>query len=326
MSVYCVLVNWNGFRDTIECLATLLPVLQGNAGVIVCDNDSSDRSLDRIAEWALEHSPEWELVALDQAAVLRGVKPQTGKLYVIQNGANLGFAGGNNVGVRLALNDLACRYVWLLNNDTAVDANSLPAAVARMEEDATIGICGSTLLYHHNQQMVQALGGATYNRFSGKSRHIGAFAPLSAVPTDPAAAEKSMSYVVGAAMLVRREFIEQVGLMREDYFLYCEEIDWATRGQGRFRLGYAPESVVFHKEGATIGTSARGGSPLSVFYLFRNRLRYAWRFHRLFVPSVLFFCAVDVTKLALRRRWSQAFAALCGVLQFSPPVPVAKPR
>jgi len=242
------------------------------------------------------------------------------------NGANLGFAAGNNVGVRLAMRDPDCQFVWLLNNDTTVAPDALARVVARAESDPTIGLCGSTLVYHHNQQMVQAFGGATYNSFSGKSRHIGAFAPLSAVPTDPTETENRMSYVVGAAMLVRRAYLEQVGLMQEDYFLYYEEIDWATRGRSRFRLGYAPESVVFHKEGASIGTSAGGGSPLSLFYLYRNRVRYAWRYHRILVPSVLFFCAVDLAKLVVRRRWPQVFAALRGVLQFSPPLPSAKSR
>lgn len=314
MSAYCILLNWNGFRDTIECLASLLPVLEGDTGVIVCDNASSDGSTERIAEWALKHSPEWELVVLDHAALVRGVRPQTRKLYVIQNGSNLGFAGGNNIGISLALNDLACKYVWLLNNDTTVNANSLPAAVARMEEDSTIGICGSTLIYHHSQQMVQAFGGASYNRFSGKSRHIGAFAPLSAVPTDPTEIERAMSYVVGAAMLVRREYLEQVGLMEEGYFLYCEEIDWATRGKGRFRLGYAPNSYVFHKEGASIGTAASGGSALSTYYLFRSRVRFTARFYPELLAPVLGTCAWDIFKLLVKRKFHLVRAAWRGVL------------
>ena len=130
-----------------------------------------------------------------------------------------------------------------------------------------------------------------------------------------------MACVVGAAMLVSRAFLDTVGLMREDYFLFYEEMDWATRAAlpnpaGRlFRLGYAPRSVVFHKEGASIGTAASGGSALSLFYLFRNRLRFSWRFHRRYTPVVLVCALADVARLAARRRWPQAVAALRGVLQ-----------
>lgn len=321
-----VLLNWNGWRDTVACLESLFDDRATPCRVVVCDNDSHDESVAQLSVWGqIRFGNRFE--QMTRSDVGRGVSlRENTKLALIENGANLGFAAGNNVGVRLAMRSPDCQFVWLLNNDTTVAPDALARVVARAESDPSIGLCGATLIYHHNQQMVQAFGGATHNRFSGKSRHIGAFAPLSAVPIDPVETERRMSYVVGAAMLVRRAYLEQVGLMQEDYFLYYEEIDWATRGQGRFRLGYAPESVVFHKEGASIGTSAGGGSPLSLFYLFRNRVRYAWRFHRTFVPSVLFFCAVDLAKLVVRRRWRQAFSALRGVLQFSPPLPIAKSR
>lgn len=321
MSVYCVLLNWNGFRDTIECLTSLLPGLKANCGVIVCDNASSDGSAEEISKWALVHAPEWELIALGQAAVAHGVKPSPNKIYLVQNNTNMGFAGGNNVGIRLALNDLTCKYVWLLNNDTTVDANSLSAVVARAEEDATIGLCGSTLIYHHNQEMVQAMGGSTFNRFTGRSKHIGAFTALRDVPINPAATEQAMSYVVGAAMLVRRDYLEQVGLMQEDYFLYYEEIDWCTRGKGKFRLGYAPDSHVFHKEGASIGTAASGGSALSVYYLFRSRVRFTARFYPGLLGFVLAACAWDVFKFIVKRKFSLAQAATRGVLHLPRLVP-----
>ena len=127
-----------------------------------------------------------------------------------------------------------------------------------------------------------------------------------------------MSYVTGAAMLVSRAFIENTGLMEEGYFLYFEELDWAARGRCRFRLGYAPDSIVVHKEGASIGSKASGGSPLSMFYLFRNRIRFCRRFYPWFLPTVFVFSFLDVLKLAVRCRWPQAKAALGGCLQINP--------
>lgn len=324
MSAIVVLLNWNGWRDTLECLESLLPTLPADASVVVCDNASSDGSVAQICEWVVANAPDRGPVLLTRDDVRGGAVPRTGQVHIVENGGNLGFAGGNNSGVRLAMNDPACSYVWLLNNDTTVEMDTLPAAIARMEADPSIGVCGSTLMYYHEPDSVQAFGGAVYSRWTGRSRHLGAFARRADIPGSPRDVEAQMSYVVGASMLVRRAFIERVGYMREDYFLYCEEIDWATRGREHFRLGYAPESVVRHKEGATIGTSAAGGSPLSLFYLFRNRVRYAWRFHRAYVPSVLLFCALDIAKLVVRRRWPQAMAAVRGVMQFGGPIPIAR--
>lgn len=315
MKTYVVILNWNGWRDTVECLNSLLPVMGQDDAVVVCDNGSTDDSCNQLRDWVSARYPSWGPLFLTREEVMGGFVPESRRVFLVDNGANLGFAGGNNSGMQLAMNDPECRYVWLLNNDTTVDAMSLPAASSRMDADSSIGICGSTLMYFHEIDSVQALGGAVYSRWTGRSRHIGAFLSSARIPETPGEVEAQMSYVVGASMLVRREFIEQVGYMREDYFLYCEEIDWATRGQGKFRLGYAPQSRVLHKEGASIGTAASGGSPLSMFYLFRNRVRYAWRFHPAFIPSILFYCAIDIAKLLARRRWPLALAAMCGVVQ-----------
>ncbi|MFN7197106.1 MAG: glycosyltransferase family 2 protein, partial [Hylemonella sp.] len=322
--VAVVLLNWNGWRDTIECLESLFAEGATPCRVLVCDNASRDESLAQLLAWGQQRFGA-QCRSLTRADVEAGgqLGPDV-RLALIENGANLGFAAGNNVGIRLALRDPACQHVWVLNNDTVVQPDALQRALDRMAANPAIGLCGSTLLYFDEPQMVQAFGGAIYSRWSGRSRHVGAFKTLADVPADGRAVEPQFSYVVGAAMLASRAFLERVGLMREDYFLYCEEIDWATRGEAaNFRLGYAPSSVVLHKEGASIGTAASGGSPLSLYYLFRNRLRFAWRFHRLFMPTVLFFCLLDVAKLLLRARWPQARAAMRGLLQLPRPIAVA---
>jgi GT2 family glycosyltransferase len=106
-------------------------------------------------------------------------------------------------------------------------------------------------------------------------------------------------------------------MMQEDYFLYFEELDWATRGSGRFRLGYAPKSIVYHKEGASIGTDASGGSALSIYYLFRNRIRFTHRFAPAHLMTVLFASWWDILKLVGRGRVTLALAAFRGVMMLS---------
>lgn len=317
-----VVLNWNGWRDTLGCLDSLLASNPRPRRVIVCDNASRDDSCERIAQWGRDRLGAEGFARLSAAEAARAEACSAAlgaRVVLLENGANLGFAGGNNPGIRLALRDPACSHVWVLNNDTVVRPDALGQALARMRADPRIGLCGSTLIYHDEPHLVQAYGGASYSRWTGRSRHLGAFAAVEALPADGIEVEGSMAYVVGAAMLASRTFIETVGLMREDYFLYCEELDWATRGRERFRLGYAPASIVLHKEGASIGTTAQGGSPLSVYYLFRNRLRYTWRYYPVCLLSVIGFTLIDVARLARRRRWPQVAAALRGLLQWPQP-------
>lgn len=321
MKTYVILLNWNGWQDTIECLESLFQSTNAAFTAVVCDNDSKDDSMSHLTKWAKKQfdSNKWMQLTRDEAE--NTATPVHNKqLVLIQNGANLGFAGGNNVGVRMALRDPNCAFVWLLNNDTVVAPDALSQAVARMTADDHIGLCGSTLIYYHERDKVQALGGAIYSPLKGRSHHVGAFSLPANVPLSPLEIEKSLSYVIGAAMLVRRAFIEQIGLMREDYFLYFEEIDWATRGKKQFRLGYAPLSLVYHKEGASIGTSASGGSALSLYYLYKNRLKFTQRFYASYLPTVIVMSLWEVMKYTLKGRHIQALAALRGMAGFAPPV------
>ncbi|WP_353404248.1 glycosyltransferase family 2 protein [Duganella hordei] len=318
---FVIILNWNGWRDTLECVESLLGSTGVDLRVVVCDNASNDDSVTQLCLWADTRFGPLAWTEIDRLS--DQVRPSTDHTFVLlHNGGNLGFAGGNNPGIAYAMGDPACEYIWLLNNDTAVEPDALAQAITRMQQDAGIGLCGSTLVYYHQRDQVQAFGGARYSPAKGSSVHVGAFEPLSAIPVTPSVVEASLSYVIGAAMLVRRAFVEKVGLMTEDYFLYFEEIDWCTRGRDQFSLGYAPASVVYHKEGASIGTSASGGSTLSIYYLFKNRLRFTARFHARHLFTVIVYSLIDIAKFVYRHRWPQAYSALRGMLQ----LPRAQPK
>lgn len=334
-SCAAVVLNWNGWKDTLACVHSLLQAQPAPGRIVVCDNGSSDGSLARL-EAGLRAAVGASLICTSRSeAAALPVKqvaiPAAIEVWLVDIGSNLGYAGGNNVGLRLALRDLACTHFWILNNDTVVAPDALGQLLARMAARPGIGLCGSTLIYEHDRQLVQACGGSAYSRWSGRTRHLGAHSRVDAVPESAEAAEAveaEMACVVGAAMLARREWFDAAGLLAEDYFLYFEEIDWATRAARsgrRLDLGWAPRSKVFHKEGASVGTAASGGSPLSLYYLFRNRLRFAARFHAPFLPTVLASTIWDLAKLAARARWPQAAAALRGVLQMPPPRQDARP-
>lgn len=317
--VYVLIVNWNGWRDTIECLESVFSLDYSELRVIVCDNGSDDDSVARIIDWAkgqlpvtfpnrnslfpsngfsLVPKPISFHVMEKEEAEQGGDFTHDPDLILIRTGANLGFAGGNNVGLRFALakNDFA--YVWLLNNDTVVEKGALQALVSRMVDKPKAGMCGSTLALYSNPNRIQARGGGWYCKWLGLSWHLGQLSKVSnSVRTNHV--EKWMDYVVGASMLVSRSFLDAVGLMCEDYFLYFEELDWSLRGKDEFVLAYAPDSRVYHKVGRSIGTRSnpRHKSLICDYYTVRNRLIFTKRFF----PEAMPFVYISVfTALCVR--------------------------
>jgi hypothetical protein len=216
------------------------------------------------------------------------------RLILIQTNANLGYAGGNNVGLRycLARDDFA--YVWLLNNDTVVKEDALSFMVRRMKERPDAGICGSTLPFYGKPDTLWALGGATYNKWLARPSCIGLNRSASN-RINSIAVEQRMKYVAGASMLVSGSFLRNIGLMNEDYFLFFEELDWAVRAKGRYSLVYAPESIVYHKVGGS--TKKRKEDKidrrLEQYFMFRNSILFTFRHFAVALPLVAPFVTVS---------------------------------
>lgn len=257
-SVYIIILNYNGYQDTIECLESLRNLTYSNYTVVVCDNDSSDGSEKEILEWASQNRKIF-------------------RFKFLQTGHNLGFAGGNNVGIRYALANGA-DYIWLLNNDTTVESSALTFMVRYMEDNKNIGVCGSRLLSYYDHDQIAGLGG-WYNPVFGTSGHILYKNDLT-----------KLAYIIGASMLFRRDLFENIGLLQDDYFLYYEELDIAERIRGKYEMGVSLNSIVYHKEGASI----KNESSFSAFYLLKNNLKFTWRFYKKFFPLVFIYTTLKI--------------------------------
>lgn len=304
MRVFVVLVNYNGWRDTVECLESLSCSTHPDFRVIVCDNGSTDGSIGRITAWAEARGAGLGAVVMTRREAEAGGTPQgAGDLVLIDCGGNLGFAGGNNVGLRYALAAGDCDLVWLLNNDTAVHPDAMGSLVRRLAETPRAGLACSTLVHYHDRARVQALGGGWYCAPLALAWHLGR---LTRWPrqVNPRAVEAHMSYPVGASLMVTRPFLEAVGLLCEDYFLYFEELDWMLRNAGRFGVVYAPDSLVYHKVGGSIGTSSHPGrkSYLCDYWSVRNRIFFTRRWFPWALPTVyLALCATLIARILLGR-------------------------
>jgi GT2 family glycosyltransferase len=320
-AVAVILVNWNGWPDAVECISSVLEQSHAGLHVFLVDNDSRDQSVENICGWCAKPAAvaQWR----DHDGVVRITDRSTGaiavrvveysgqvlpppppgcRVTVIRSGGNRGFAGGCNVGMRAA-GVGKFDFFWLLNPDTVVHRDALAALVRRAQASERIGLVGSTVRYYHRPDIIEALGGARMQGTTLMTRQIGQGLRFDATPTDAAGVERDMTYVAGASMLVSNTFVREVGLMQEDYFLYFEELDWAMRGRDKFAWGYAPDSHVFHKSGAS---SSKVLPVFTANLYYRNRIRFAARFFPSQLPKVKRGLAVEFLRHVARRRWTHA--------------------
>jgi hypothetical protein len=314
--VYVLLLNWRGWADTIECLESVFRQRYGNFRVIVCDNDSPDDSVERIRAWAagalaagappghpmavLTTPPvpkPVEMVEYDRAAAEAGgdAGANGAPLVLIRTGGNLGFAAGNNVGIRYALARGDADYVWLLNNDTVVDPGALAVMVERAESDPDVGMVGAKLLYYDEPATVQAIAGGMLTRWQGLAMHVGA----GTADDDSWKEPLEVDCILGACLLARSAVVREIGLLDEIYFMYSEELDWCWRARTNgWKLVYAPGSVVWHKVGNSVGHA----SPLQEYHSARGTLIFSRKhFPRLF-PIVFGYSLFRVLLPKLVRR------------------------
>ncbi|MGH6811278.1 MAG: glycosyltransferase family 2 protein [Methylocella sp.] len=328
--VAIIVLNYAGWRDTILCVESLLLLDYAAFRIVLCDNASPDDSVARLQNWAKDRLPflNEELSRNGKRKFGFSTAPkglpgparppdeaqEVRDIVLIETGQNFGYAGGNNVGIRYALQDGECKYVWILNNDTSVRPDSLAWLVQRMEEDGSIGVCGSVLCYMDRPDVVQYLAGSSFSKWKGRATPLG-FRSRFADPVDISDIERRLDFVVGACAFVSRRCIEAVGLMAEDLFLYGEELEWAQRIRKKFRLGFAPNSIVYHKVGASIGTKDVGtGSELSQFYLTRNRVRLCARFAKRGLPFVFADIGRGMFRCLLAGQFRHAIVALRAIL------------
>jgi len=281
--VYILILNWNNWKDTIACIESVFGSSYPKYKVVVIDNASTDGSEEKIIEWAKGKSISH--IRYDRRTAEEGGLPEPERdllppyIIFIQSERNLGYAGGNNVGIRYALKKDDCKYIWLLNNDTVIDRDALIEMVKVAESDDKIGMVGSKLLYYHRPNIIQAAGGCRVIPWLGNASIIASNEKDDGRWDEPL----EPSYITGASLLVKKTAVERIGLIEEKYFLYWEDADWGIRAwRAGYRLLYCPQSKVWHKEGGTTGFLG----PTADYYWIRNGLYFTKKFYPYFLPLI----------------------------------------
>ena len=279
-----ITINFNGLKDTCELIDSI--PFNNDLEVIVIDNASNK----------------------DEASVISGKYPH---IKVIRNHQNLGFAGGNNIGIQ----ESKGKYLLLINNDTYFKEYNIDVLIKRLESSDKIGIVCPKLRFSWGKKPIQFAGYTTLSNITVRNQAIG-FGEEDHGQYDTA---HPTPYGHGAAMLIKREAIDKVGLMPECFFLYYEELDWSMMfTRAGFEIWYDPACTVYHKESQATGQN----SPLRTYYIVRNRLllvRRNWSGLTKYLSYAYLLGIVglrDICKDTLTGQWDILKATLRGICDF----------
>ena len=282
-----ITINYNGLRDTCELIDTL-PLEDKSIEVIVVDNASTQ----------------------DEATVIEDRFPQ---VKVIRSKKNIGFAGGNNLGIKAAQG----KFIFFLNNDTLLrpQTSDLKPLISRLESSPKMGMVCPKIKFSWGNQLIQFAGYTPLSPITMRNKAFGCGETDHGQYDTP----HPTPYAHGAAMMVKREVVEKAGLMPECYFLYYEELDWSMMiRRAGYDIWYEPACTIFHKESQTTGQN----SPLRTYYITRNRLLFALRnqLGRAKYITYLYLIGLvairDILKYIFQRRWNLVRATIRGVVSF----------
>lgn len=279
-----ITVNYNGLEDTCALIESI--PFNENMEVIVVDNASKQ----------------------DEASIIAQHYPY---VKTIRTKKNLGFAGGNNLGIKEAKG----KYLLLINNDTIFKEFNVNSLINRLESSPNIGIVCPKIRFAWGTNPIQYAGYTSLSKITVRNQAIG-FGEEDKGQYDIA---HPTPYAHGAAMLINRETIDKVGLMPEDYFLYYEEIDWSMMfTRAGYEIWYDPACTIYHKESQSTGQD----SPLRTYYITRNRLllvKRNWQGIYKYLAYCYPSCIVvprDILKYAFKCKFDHLKAVISGIYDF----------
>ncbi len=279
-----ITINYNGLNDTCALIESI--PFNDKMEVIVVDNASTN----------------------DEVSTINQRFPY---VKTIKSDKNLGFAGGNNLGIKAAKG----KYLFIINNDTIFKNFNIQPLIGRLESSKTIGIVCPKIRFAWSNNPIQFAGYTPLSRITVRNQAIG-FGE-----EDYGQYEKAhpTPYAHGAAMLIKRETIEKVSLMPECYFLYYEELDWSMMfARAGYEIWYEPASTIYHKESQSTGQK----SPLRTYYITRNRLllvKRNWSGLTKYLSYIYLIAIVgtrDILKYTLKGKFQLVKAIIKGIFDF----------
>lgn len=265
--VAIVLINFNGFIDTVECIDSLNDIDYKNYEIIVVDNDSEK---------------DYDLLS---------AKYSDSNVTVLSSESNLGFSGGNNIGISYARNQGA-DYILLLNNDTLVENDFLTDMVSTAQQFNNRCVITSKIMYAYDKERIWYAGG----KFDFKTSRTSVYG-INEIDSEKYNHARKVSFASGCCLLIPVNILDDIGLMDEDYFLYCEDTDYCLRIlKAGFEIMYEPKSKIYHKVNASTNKIA----GIQTYYLVRNKLFIVKKYiNPVYKPLSYIYILLEILKRAL---------------------------
>lgn len=306
--VAIILLNYNGYEDTIECFKSLRKISYVNYEIIIVDNASPDQSMARIVDYMENNEIKADYFEDFETAMMNGTNKF--KVHLIQSSDNYGYGHGNNIGIKYAL-QIDADYVLILNNDTIVKENFLEPMVEMCENDNNIGIVSGKIYYYDRPDTLWFNGGA-FNPFTGKIKHFN-FNEKD-VGNEP---NKEITFITGCMWLIPKKIFTNVGFINEEYFMYVEDTEFTQRVlKFGYKLAIAKKSHILHK----VGSSSGGGdfTDFSAYFLAKNKLKFIFSnlnlINKISAISVVFFEPIRLMKN--RQKFSIILAYIRGIIDY----------
>lgn len=303
---YVIMLNWNNLPDSLECMNSILELEGAEYKTIIIDNGSTDDSLEGILGYLSKRQIEHGIISGSDAASAK----LSENCIVIKSGKNLGYGGGNNLGLKYALNQDDFRHAWIINNDLIFERNTLVKLIAKYEalsQKKKTGLMACKLKSYYDRSRIQTIG-SKYNYYFCTNSIKGAWEP-DAGQYDRDDIEDVIDCPAGASLFASKAFLKDCGLISEEYFLYYEEIDWIMRSRSKgWELGYCWEAEIYHKEGATTGASSvkeSQKSSISDYYMARARILFARKFFPNRLVSVYLGFGITILKRIARLQFNR---------------------
>ncbi len=266
--VYIILLNYNSADDTIECIESINKnETEVEYEIVVVDNSSQDNSIKKLEK-------------------LNNIK-------LIKSNENNGFASGNNIGIKYAIENGA-QYILLLNNDTTIEKNAISILVEQLKNHNELGIIGSRIMYYDNRELINYCGGdinwlkatSIHNNYKEKfNNNIEKFFYT--------------NFITGCCMLIKKEVFEKVGYLPEEYFMYYEDVDFCIKvKEAGYKLGIDTNSVIYHKVSASSGGE---DNAFSIKWGTRNRIIFINKYKKYTkgILTLVFFYLTRLIKIVL---------------------------
>jgi len=261
--VQIIILNWNGYELTKDCLNSLSRLDYQNYKVIVVDNGSTDGSYKKL----VSEFPAIEFLAIE---------------------ANLGFADGNNAAILHTREKYNPQLFLLLNNDTTVEPTFLRKMVDTFSSNPNAGILGNKIYYYEDPQRIWFAGGQ-FNKFLGDGIHLG----IDQLDIGQFNDQKKIDFVTGCCMMISKDVINKIGLLDSSFFAYCEDLDYSLRAsKAGYVITYVPDAIIYHKVSSSFKTKDKkqfgARSNLAYYLNVRNRL-FIYRKHKERIKPLYFF-------------------------------------